>query len=1639
MGFSSALQGRAAHDALLNRQEAELKLLETMKRCLAQKAKCDREYAVSLAAVTQQGLKIDRTDDLQGSHIMRAWRGFMEELEHTAKQIRSNAEQLETVCHEKLASLYQEKRRVRKQYQEEHTKIATQFSHLTEDVARKKSEYQKHLDYYKLLRGRFEEHIKSGRSGRKLDDVIDKYQKACRKLHQAHNEYVLLISEAVEVEKDFRTTLLPGLLEHQQTLQEGFIQAWSNLLSEIAKLSDTTSEKYVEIQRRIDTSISSINSTEEYREFTDKHKTSPTTPVVFQFDESLVEDSLGKLQANTLTVDNLTVDWLRGRQVELEGTIKDLQERQAKLLAEPNGTGTLATSSSPASSSPVSTPGTKPSTPILNGTGNSNGASGKDSQQIAANKSSKELNNLRCQERQTMKLVEMIRTALNEVGCEELPSGCDDIAVEHLIENKKSVSQDLSLDSQHNNPSQAGGFFTLRTGNGGSGGGGGGGGGGGVMSMLIDQLRRKSGPPGAATSGGTGGKAAPRSVGTTPAQTPKPGHRATAASTVNSVSSPATITCERVQASLDGFPPHATNHYQQQQQEQPQLRPLAPCSSASLYAELRSVNPEIDDEQSFPYPENRISNVYVDMEAYLGMRELSPDENSSEHACASYTNINSDHLPSLRHEQSSTAHNSQSSPMGDLPNSRTPMLGDDDGERRKYRRLRTMGDRIDDEDDDADTAEELNDSKNNLLREESYDGGDQLDEGPTESETKYLTMRKRSSPRADTTTRWKSSIEQHLDVIDALNIKLDEHQRLSARLSEDYEYIRVQTLRREAELIAAAAAATAASSTSSTAVPQRAAAGGTPFEKANSFREKIKRRIRGAKSSQLSEPVEPETPDKVANVVESFSGRLRTRIASQRQFRLMKETDSASPSTDRGSITTNGGASNSAGGRQKKKKRKSSKAHRAFKQQQQQQQQRSGLKRDTESEQEVYDQPQQLLHPANTFSEDELLVDEPPRVGSPEQMVKPSGQKFSQTVRATWRELLHSTNKVKDSSINLTNQQQQHDRMEEKLDLIPNQDRPGLLAIRFTFSDTETPEHHGSRQLDATSSTTGEGGEYCVPLLLSQSSDDTKAPQILSSGDSSHPAGSNSTTSKLAMNLKINLKERLTKLVHKRALMMGGGGTVPGKSNLLPLHQPSGEICRSCSKRIVRPGTIHPSQTVLDFVKEFPGLDICNGGHDEDDENDDCDGDGDNKKADTARPGRATESEMINLEYEDIDVITIKSHKLTDHCEGGDDDNDDDGMTLSTNRPLHEEEWFHGVLPREEVVRLLRNEGDFLVRETTRNDESQTVLSVCWNGHKHFIVQTTAEGHYRFEGPAFPSIQELIVHQYQSELPVTGRSGAVLRKPVLRERWELSNDDVILLDKIGRGNFGDVYKAKLKSSKNTLVAVKTCRMTLPEEQKRKFLQEGRILKQYDHPNIVKLIGICVQKQPIMIVMELVAGGSLLMFLRKNATTLGQRQMMGMCRDAAAGMRYLESKNCIHRDLAARNCLIGSENIVKISDFGMSREEEEYIVSGGMKQIPIKWTAPEALNFGKYTSLCDVWSYGILVWEIFSRGDTPYSGMSNSMARERIDEGYRMPSPEGAPPEMYRLMLKCWSYEPESRPHFDEIYTVVDALILCTKD
>ncbi|KAK1158095.1 tyrosine-protein kinase Fes/Fps [Acipenser oxyrinchus oxyrinchus] len=365
-------------------------------------------------------------------------------------------------------------------------------------------------------------------------------------------------------------------------------------------------------------------------------------------------------------------------------------------------------------------------------------------------------------------------------------------------------------------------------------------------------------------------------------------------------------------------------------------------------------------------------------------------------------------------------------------------------------------------------------------------------------------------------------------------------------------------------------------------------------------------------------------------------------------------------------------------------------------------------------------------------------------------------------------------------------------------------------------------------------------------------------------------------------------------------------------------------------------------------------------------------------------------------------------------------------------KPLSQQAWYHGAIPRLEVQELLINDGDYLVRESQGKQEY--VLSVHWSGQcRHFIIQSV-DNMYRLDGEGYPTIPLLLDHLLNNQLNVTKKSDVVLKRAIPRDKWVLEHDDVILGEHIGRGNFGEVYSGRLRSE-NIPVAVKTCRESLAPDLKNKFLMEARILKQYDHPNIVKLIGVCTQRQPIYIVMELVQGGDFLTYLRNEGQRLKVKELIKMAEHAAAGMEYLESKKCIHRDLAARNCLVTERNVVKISDFGMSREEEDgvYSATGGMKQIPVKWTAPEALNYGRYTTESDIWSFGILLWETFSRGTTPYATMTNQATREEIEQGYRMPSPDGCPPGIYSLMCRCWEYDYKKRPPFSVIHKELSSI------
>ncbi|XP_028005569.2 tyrosine-protein kinase Fer isoform X1 [Eptesicus fuscus] len=365
-------------------------------------------------------------------------------------------------------------------------------------------------------------------------------------------------------------------------------------------------------------------------------------------------------------------------------------------------------------------------------------------------------------------------------------------------------------------------------------------------------------------------------------------------------------------------------------------------------------------------------------------------------------------------------------------------------------------------------------------------------------------------------------------------------------------------------------------------------------------------------------------------------------------------------------------------------------------------------------------------------------------------------------------------------------------------------------------------------------------------------------------------------------------------------------------------------------------------------------------------------------------------------------------------------------------KPLTEQEWYHGAIPRIEAQDLLKEQGDFLVRES-HGKPGEYVLSVFSDGQRrHFIIQYV-DSLYRFEGTGFSNIPQLIDYHFTTKQVITKKSGVVLLNPIAKDKkWVLNHEDVTLGELLGKGNFGEVFKGILKDK--TAVAVKTCKEDLPQELKMKFLQEAKILKQYDHPNIVKLIGVCTQRQPIYIIMELIAGGDFLSYLRKKKDEIKLKQLVKFSLDAASGMSYLESKKCIHRDLAARNCLVGENNVLKISDFGMSRQEDGGVYSSsGLKQIPIKWTAPEALNYGRYSSESDVWSFGILLWETFSLGVCPYPGMTNQQAREQVERGYRMSAPQNCPEEIFKIMMRCWDYKPENRPRFSELQKELNSI------
>uniref|UniRef100_A0A3P9ID35 receptor protein-tyrosine kinase n=1 Tax=Oryzias latipes TaxID=8090 RepID=A0A3P9ID35_ORYLA len=256
---------------------------------------------------------------------------------------------------------------------------------------------------------------------------------------------------------------------------------------------------------------------------------------------------------------------------------------------------------------------------------------------------------------------------------------------------------------------------------------------------------------------------------------------------------------------------------------------------------------------------------------------------------------------------------------------------------------------------------------------------------------------------------------------------------------------------------------------------------------------------------------------------------------------------------------------------------------------------------------------------------------------------------------------------------------------------------------------------------------------------------------------------------------------------------------------------------------------------------------------------------------------------------------------------------------------------------------------------------------------------------------------------------------------------------------IGSGEFGEVCygRMRLPGKRDIPVALKTLKAGYTEKQKRDFLAEASIMAQFDHPNVIHLEGVVTHSKPAMIITEYMENGSLDSFLRRHDGQFTIIQLVGLLRGIAAGMTYLSDLGYIHRDLAARNILVNSNLVCKVSDFGLSRVLEDdpdaaYTTSGG--KIPIRWTAPEAIAYRKFSSSSDVWSYGVVMWEVMSYGERPYWNLTNRDVIKSVEEGYRLPAPMGCPAALHTLMLDCWQKDRNERPRFCQIVTILDKLI-----
>ncbi|XP_072315057.1 tyrosine-protein kinase Tec [Eucyclogobius newberryi] len=373
--------------------------------------------------------------------------------------------------------------------------------------------------------------------------------------------------------------------------------------------------------------------------------------------------------------------------------------------------------------------------------------------------------------------------------------------------------------------------------------------------------------------------------------------------------------------------------------------------------------------------------------------------------------------------------------------------------------------------------------------------------------------------------------------------------------------------------------------------------------------------------------------------------------------------------------------------------------------------------------------------------------------------------------------------------------------------------------------------------------------------------------------------------------------------------------------------------------------------------------------------------------------------------------------------------------------------WYSKQVNRSKAEELLRKEdreGAFIVRDSS-TAETYTV-SVYVKSHglggsavKHYHIKETPgspKQYYLAEKHLFSEIPDLIEYHKHNAAGLVAR----LRYPVGKEdnsapstagfsyeKWEINPSELTFMKELGCGQFGQVRLGKWRAQHK--VAIKAIREGAMYEED--FIEEAKVMMRLSHSRLVQLYGVCSQQRPIYIVTEFMELGCLLNVLRQRRGTLSRDALLGVSLDVCEGMEYLEKNRFIHRDLAARNCLVNDSLVVKVSDFGMARYvlDDQYTSSSGAK-FPVKWSPPEVFNFCKYSSKSDVWSFGVLMWEVFTEGRMPFEPNSNHEVVVMVTQGHRLYKPKLASKTIYGVMQECWHEKPDKRPSFKQLVSKI---------